>query len=93
MSKESKRRLKKDKPLKVKVLNEPIDVNVASKPYLVTLFAAKEIDDVYAVAAPGGVDIGAPDVDIHRRIPASQDDAAGCRAEKKFSCQEPGVLA
>lgn len=58
MSNKLKKSKKKGKGVKVRVINEPIDVNVAAKPYLVTLFEAKEVGPQGSVMGPlGGLNL------------------------------------
>lgn len=48
----------KDKPVSVKVVNQPLDVGVSAKPYLVTLFEAKEVAPNGGALGPlGGLDL------------------------------------
>ena len=58
MSKKLKKPKKKDKGVKVRVVNEAIDVVVADKPYLVTLFEAREVGPRGSVLGPlGGLNL------------------------------------
>jgi hypothetical protein len=48
----------KKKPISVKVVNQPLDVGVLAKPYLVTLFEAKEVVPSGGALGPlGGLDL------------------------------------
>lgn len=58
MSDKLKKSDKKDKGVKVRVVNDPIKVDVAIKPYLVTLFEAKEVVPHGSVMGPlGGLNL------------------------------------
>ena len=53
-----KKSKKKDKGIKVRVVNEPLNVGVAAKPYLVTLFEAKEVGPRGSAMGPlGGLNL------------------------------------
>ena len=49
---------KKNKGVKVRVVNEPLNVGVASRPYLVTLFEAREVGPQGSAMGPlGGLNL------------------------------------
>lgn len=53
-----KHKSNKGKVVKVKVVNEPLNVGVAAKPYLVTLFEARELGPGGGAMGPlGGLDL------------------------------------
>lgn len=58
MSKKLEKSKKKEKGVKVRVVNEPLNVGVAARPYLVTLFEAREISAQGSMMGPlGGLDL------------------------------------
>ena len=58
MSRKLKKSRNDKKGVKVRIVNEPINVNVAAKPFLVTLFDAKEVGPQGSVMGPlGGLDL------------------------------------